>query len=76
MGELIKFITKNHTSTKRDYLERVVKYDKAKCAEIATQFGKDYWDGERHHGYGGYKYDGRWFNAAKEIGFPVIVRSA
>lgn len=67
MGELIKFITKNHTNTKRDYLERVVKYDKAKCAEIATQFGKDYWDGERHHGYGGYKYDGRWFNAAKEM---------
>ncbi len=67
MGELIKFVTKNHTNTKRDYLERVVKYDKAKCAEIATQFGKDYWDGERQYGYGGYKYDGRWFNVAKEI---------
>ena len=29
-------------------------------AAIARQFGRDYWDGERQHGYGGYRYDGRW----------------
>lgn len=27
---------------------------------IAKQFGKEFFDGERKHGYGGYKYDGRW----------------
>jgi dihydrolipoamide dehydrogenase len=56
----IDFITQVHNSTKRDYVGRVTEHDKATCAEAACQFGKDYWDGERHTGYGGYKYDGRW----------------
>ena len=36
------FITKIHTKTKRDYLERVVKRDKAACAAVAKKFGKVY----------------------------------
>lgn len=56
----VDFIMKLHKSTKRDYVQRVVENDKAACAEVATQFGKDYWDGDRKYGYGGYKYDGRW----------------
>jgi SAM-dependent methyltransferase len=56
----IDFITPIHTSTQRDYLQRVTAHDKAECAAIARQWGKDYWDGARHHGYGGYTYDGRW----------------
>lgn len=56
----IDFVMKLHTATKRNYVQRVVEYDKAECAEKAIQFGKDYWDGERRYGYGGYKYDGRW----------------
>lgn len=63
----IEFITKVHTSTKRDYLGRVNAHDKAACAEIASQFGKDYWDGERHLGYGGYRYDGRWRPVAEAM---------
>jgi ubiquinone/menaquinone biosynthesis C-methylase UbiE len=27
---------------------------------LAWQFGKEYFDGTRNQGYGGYKYDGRW----------------
>lgn len=27
---------------------------------IARQYGKEYFDGSRDTGYGGYKYDGRW----------------
>ena len=27
---------------------------------MAIQYGRDYWDGERQYGYGGYSYDGRW----------------
>lgn len=56
----IDFVGKLHTRTKRDYVGRVVEHDKAKCAEIAKQWGRDYWDGERQYGYGGYRYDGRW----------------
>jgi ubiquinone/menaquinone biosynthesis C-methylase UbiE len=37
-----------------------VEHDKAECAEVAVRFGRDYWDGDRKYGYGGYRYDGRW----------------
>jgi len=64
----IDFISKVHTRTQRDYLaERVIGIDKARCATIAKQFGKDYWDGERKYGYGGYYYDGRWYPVAEEM---------
>lgn len=63
----VKFITKVHTSTKRDYLQRVVETDKAERAEVAIKFGKDYWDGDRLSGYGGYKYDGRWRPVADDL---------
>ena len=49
-----------HKSTKRDYVQRVVEYDKAACAEVAKRFDIEYFDGDRRYGYGGYRYDGRW----------------
>jgi len=55
----VDFLMKLHSGTKRDYVQRVVEFDKAECSEIAIQYGKDYWDGDRQYGYGGYKYDGR-----------------
>ena len=55
----IDFLMKLHSSTKRDYIKRVVEEDKASCSEVAIQYGKDYWDGDRKYGYGGYRYDGR-----------------
>jgi len=63
----IDFVMKLHLSTKRDYVQRVIDDDKAQCAEVAIQYGKDYWDGERRYGYGGYKYDGRWYPIAAEM---------
>ena len=30
--------------------------EKIKCMKIAKKFGKDYWDGDRKYGYGGYTY--------------------
>ncbi|MFN3076576.1 MAG: class I SAM-dependent methyltransferase [Alphaproteobacteria bacterium] len=63
----VDFVTKIHKSTTRDYLGRVNAHDKAECAEIACRFGKDYWDGERHLGYGGYRYDGRWRVVADDM---------
>jgi ubiquinone/menaquinone biosynthesis C-methylase UbiE len=63
----LNFIDKVHKSTRRDYLQRVIEYDKAECAEVATQFGKDYWDGDRKYGYAGYRYDGRWRAVADDL---------
>ncbi|MFL2771261.1 MAG: class I SAM-dependent methyltransferase [Rhodospirillaceae bacterium] len=56
----VDFVSRAHTSTKRDYMQRVTSVDKAKVAEIATRFDAAYWDGDRTVGYGGYHYDGRW----------------
>lgn len=61
------FISSLHKSTRRDYLERVVKHDKAECAQVAKRFDHDYWDGDRRYGFGGYKYDGRWRQVADEL---------
>ena len=58
------FINTNHSSTKRDYIGRVNKRDKAEVAKLALKWDFDYWDGSRDTGYGGYKYDGRWKKVA------------
>jgi cyclopropane fatty-acyl-phospholipid synthase-like methyltransferase len=34
---------------------------------LAMQFGREYFDGTREQGYGGYRYDGRWIPIAHEI---------
>ena len=34
---------------------------------IATKRDKNFFDGDRNNGYGGYKYDGRWNVVAKRI---------
>lgn len=34
---------------------------------IARQFGREYFDGDRTQGYGGYRYDGRWVPIAKRF---------
>lgn len=60
----IDFISVLHKATKRDYIGRVNEFPKAETSKIAKQFGKDYWDGDRKFGYGGYKYDGRWRKVA------------
>lgn len=63
----LDFISTLHKATKRDYLQRVVEADKAACAEVSKQFGKDYFDGDRKYGYGGYRYDGRWRPFAEKL---------
>lgn len=63
----VDFVTRVHRSTARDYLARVNAHDKAACAEVALRWDRDYWDGERHLGYGGYRYDGRWRAVAQAM---------
>jgi protein-L-isoaspartate(D-aspartate) O-methyltransferase len=61
------FVSLIHKSTPRDYLARVTQSDKAEVAELALQWGYDYWDGRRETGYGGYHYDGRWRKVADSM---------
>ena len=66
MGQILEIITPIHKNTKRDHLGRMMD-KKTECMKIARRFGKDFWDGDRRYGYGGYKYDGRWALAAKGL---------
>ena len=46
------------------------KRQQAKTSEsiaIARQYGREYFDGPRDVGYGGYRYDGRWLPIARDI---------
>ncbi|MBU1122816.1 MAG: class I SAM-dependent methyltransferase [Candidatus Omnitrophica bacterium] len=66
MGELLNIVTPLHKRTKRDYIGRM-RDEKVKCSLIARKYDKDYWDGDRRFGYGGYKYDGRWEVVAQKL---------
>ncbi|MBF0409940.1 MAG: class I SAM-dependent methyltransferase [Candidatus Riflebacteria bacterium] len=66
MGQLLNIINPLHKSTERDFLSRMIN-NKVECSRIARQYGKDYWDGERCYGYGGYRYDGRWKAVAESL---------
>jgi SAM-dependent methyltransferase len=35
--------------------------------EVAKRFGREYFDGDRGQGYGGYRYDGRWVPIAERL---------
>jgi SAM-dependent methyltransferase len=50
---------------KRDLVTR--KQGQAQNRAIARQFGREYFDGAREQGYGGYRYDGRWIPIARDI---------
>lgn len=66
----IDLLSPLHKATERNYLARVNDPDfpKAKAAELAKQWGYDYWDGDRRVNYGGYRYmPGRWAPVAKKI---------
>ncbi len=66
MGRLLNIVTPLHKKTSRDYLERMTD-EKVACSRLSRQYGKDYWDGQRRFGYGGYKYDGRWESVARQL---------
>lgn len=50
----------------RDYFGKM-NPEKPKIMKIAKEYGRDFWDGDRKYGYGGYKYDGRWESVAKRL---------
>jgi len=52
--------------TKRNVEKRAEEKDDAVVA-LSRQYGRDYFDGERKYGYGGYRYDGRWRPVARDL---------
>lgn len=75
MERLLNLITSLHTSTKRDYLARMVN-DKVACMVKAREFEFDYWDGDRRYGYGGYKFmPGRWRPMAEALAKTYDLRA-
>lgn len=55
MGSKINVFSNNHNKTQRNYIERM-NNDKINCMIKSRKFSKEYWDGDRKFGYGGYKY--------------------
>ena len=66
MGRLVEIVTPLHRRTQRDYLGRMMD-DKVHCMLKAKEYERDYWDGDRRYGYGGYTYDGRWKSVAEKL---------
>jgi SAM-dependent methyltransferase len=66
MGRQLNIVNALHRRTARDYVGRMTD-DKVRCSEVARRFDRDYWDGDRRYGYGGYKYDGRWSVVARQL---------
>lgn len=54
-----------YPKAKRNIEARVANKDENR--KIALKFGKEYFDGTREQGYGGFKYDGRWLPIARDI---------
>jgi len=54
-----------YPSTKRNVRARLRNKDENR--RVALQFGREYFDGPREQGYGGYRYDGRWIPIAEDI---------
>ncbi|OGG04305.1 SAM-dependent methyltransferase [Candidatus Gottesmanbacteria bacterium RBG_16_52_11] len=66
MGKLLRIITPLHKRTTRDYIGRMTD-NKVEAMGVAKKYGRDYWDGDRRYGYGGYRYDGRWEKVARKL---------
>jgi SAM-dependent methyltransferase len=67
MGRLLNIVTPLHRMTQRNYLGRM-NDDKVACMLRAKEYEKDYWDGDRRYGYGGYHYiEGRWVPVAQAL---------
>lgn len=59
-------LLKSYPKSKRNIKAR----NEGRSAEnilIASQYGREYFDGNRETGYGGYNYDGRWIPVAEDI---------
>ena len=65
MGSEINLLD-THPRTIRDYDKRAAEKT-PEIVRIAKQFGRDFFDGDRKCGYGGYQYDGRWKTVVRRM---------
>ena len=61
MGQEIDLLA-NYPRTKRNVKERAETKTEADRA-LARQFGQDFFDGDRRHGYGGFQYNSRFWQS-------------
>ena len=67
IGKKRNFFKNLHNSSKRNYVKRMLN-NKAYASNIARKFEKDYWDGNKQFGYGGYRYiPNRWKEFSKKL---------
>jgi ubiquinone/menaquinone biosynthesis C-methylase UbiE len=59
-------LLERYPTSKRDASRRNLSKTE-EVIRISRQFGLEYFDGTREHGYGGYDYDGRWLPIAEDI---------
>jgi SAM-dependent methyltransferase len=51
--------------SRRPIAERAAAVERERA--VARRFGREYFDGARTQGYGGYRYDGRWVPVARRL---------
>tara|TARA_Y100000389_G_C17410006_1_gene490304 strand:- start:184 stop:849 length:666 start_codon:yes stop_codon:yes gene_type:complete len=67
MKKIINIVSDKHKSVNRSYLKRM-NDNKAHYMKVAKKYSKDYWDGSRKSGYGGYLYiKNYWKKSALKI---------
>src|ERR1044072_9838378 len=59
-------LLRRYPKAKRDIAKRAFAQSEENIA-IAREYGREYFDGSRDTGYGGYVYDGRWVPIAEDI---------
>lgn len=63
MGEIN--LLDGYPKSKRNIAEREQAVPRERA--VAMRYGREYFDGDRTQGYGGYRYDGRWVAVAKRM---------
>ena len=59
------YLLKNYSNLKQRYVGKNLRTVKNRI--VASYRGKEFYDGHRNNGYGGYKYDKRWQKVATDI---------
>jgi SAM-dependent methyltransferase len=59
-------LLRRYPKAKRN-IEKRTSAQGAQNIEVARQYGREYFDGARDTGYGGYRYDGRWVAIAEDM---------
>jgi ubiquinone/menaquinone biosynthesis C-methylase UbiE len=59
-------LLRRYPKAKRN-IEKRTSAQSAENVRIAREYGREYFDGSRDTGYGGYRYDGRWVAIAEDM---------